>query len=148
MRILFAYYNNAAQIPRQISQKYAPVAKKWRAEFLPVTVYRIVFPDQMFSPDIYAALSDAESPRKSSEMHHAAESATMIYTIRLRTAPCPPNIHATRSKLNIPTRPQLSPPMISSTSASLSIHISDPPFTFSYAELSAVIIMWIFRRIM
>ena len=28
MRILFAYYNNAAQIPRQISQKYAPVAKK------------------------------------------------------------------------------------------------------------------------
>ena len=28
MRILFAYYNNAAQIPRQISQKFAPVAKK------------------------------------------------------------------------------------------------------------------------
>ena len=68
------------------------------------------------------------SSRNSSEMHHAAESATRIYTIRLMTAPCPPKNHATRSKLNIPTRPQLIPPIISSVSASLSIHIKFPPF--------------------
>ena len=58
---------------------------------------------------------------KRSEMHHTAESATRIYTTLLRIAPVPPKSHATRSKLKMPTSPQLRPPTIRSANAILSI---------------------------
>ena len=58
--------------------------------------------------------------RNKSEMHHTPARAITVYTIRLRIAVWPPKIHATMSNLNKPMQPQLSAPIMVSTSAVLS----------------------------
>ena len=53
--------------------------------------------------------------------HQSPATKTSVYIILDIIAACPPNIHATMSKLNIPIVPQLTAPIITSNSAILSI---------------------------
>jgi len=54
------------------------------------------------------------------EMHQIAPSPIRVYTTLLSGIVCPPNRYATKSNLNIPIDPQLSPPRIARTSEILS----------------------------
>jgi len=71
-------------------------------------------------------VSSVVRSRKRSDMHQTPARATTVYTMRLRTASCPPKIHATTSKRKRPMAPQLRAPMIVSTSEILSSIINSP----------------------
>ena len=71
--------------------------------------------------------SVTESLRNSSDMHQSADRPTSVYITRLTVAVWPPNSHATMSKRNRPTLPQLIPPTIASTSAIRSIIMQMAP---------------------
>ena len=59
----------------------------------------------------------------SSVMHQTPDAPMMVYRMRLRIAPCPPNSHATMSNWNTPTSSQLIAPMMVSTRAMVSINM-------------------------
>lgn len=76
------------------------------------------------------AVRSMRSSRKKRVMHQMADRHTRIYTSRLRALAEPPKRAATMSRPKIPTLPQFSPPIISTTRAILSItFIRKPPGT-------------------
>ena len=67
----------------------------------------------MCTPTPYTPCSNASSSSlKSREIHHIPARATATYMILASTVPAPPLNHATRSKENRPTKPQLSVPIM------------------------------------
>ena len=86
----------------------------------------------------YSELSASAFLLKSIDIHHTAETATIIYIALLTREAAPPNIHATRSNWKIPISPQLIPPMIRRISAILS-HIDSTSF---HTDFSSVVISY------
>lgn len=64
--------------------------------------------------------SITDDSRKKKDTAQIPDRATNVYTIRLKSAPCPPNKAATRSNWNSPMLPQFKAPIMMSARAILS----------------------------